>query len=87
MKIRVLLFIMLLVFCFSISACTDDPGSTNTPPVTGDIPVEKKDVDMSGVSFRSYNFVYDGTEKQWNNLFENEYEREYIETAKIHFLK
>lgn len=63
MKIRVLLFIMLLVFCFSISACTDDPGSTNTPPVTGDIPVEKKDVDMSGVSFRSYNFVYDGTEK------------------------
>lgn len=33
----------------------------------------------------TYDVYYDGTEKQWNELFESEYELEYIDKAKIHF--
>lgn len=33
----------------------------------------------------NYDIYYDGTEKQWNELFVNEYEREYIDKTKIHF--
>ncbi len=33
----------------------------------------------------TYDIYYDGTEKQWNKLFESEYERKYIDKTKIHF--
>lgn len=34
-----------------------------------------------------YEIVYDGTKNQWNKLFTNEYEREYIDKEKIKYLK
>ena len=42
------------------------------------------------VEFRNetkYEIYYGGTEKQWNELFVSEYEREYIDKTKIHFLE
>ncbi len=33
----------------------------------------------------TYEIYYDGTEKQWNKLFASEYEREDIDTSKLHF--
>ncbi len=63
MKIRALLFLLILALSLLISSCVDNPDPGVTPPPVTDIPTEKKDVDMSGVSFRSYSFVYDGTEK------------------------
>ena len=35
----------------------------------------------------NYEIYYDGTKRQWNKLFANEYEREYIDESKINFLK
>ncbi len=34
-----------------------------------------------------YEIVFDGTKNQWNKLFANEYEREYIDKEKIKYLK
>lgn len=45
-------------------------------------------VDDPKLEFRNetnYDIYYDGTEKQWNELFVNQYEREYIDKSKIHF--
>lgn len=42
------------------------------------------------VEFRNetkYEIYYGGTEKQWNELFVSEYEREHIDKTKIHFLE
>lgn len=35
----------------------------------------------------TYDIYYEGTEKQWNELFEIEYEREHIDKTKIHFME
>ena len=35
----------------------------------------------------NYEIYYGGTEKQCNELFVSEYEREYIDKTKIHFLE
>ncbi|MBR6786147.1 MAG: hypothetical protein IKM25_07870, partial [Clostridia bacterium] len=34
-----------------------------------------------------YEIYYDGTEKQWNEIFEDKYEREEIDKTKVIYLK
>lgn len=35
----------------------------------------------------NYEIFFDGTEKQWNELLEDEYSAEYIDKSKINFLQ
>lgn len=49
---------------------------------------ENTEYDESGrTEETNYEIYYDGTKRQWNKLFTNEYEREYIDESKINFLK
>jgi len=49
---------------------------------------ENTEYDESGYTEETnYEIYYDGTKRQWNKLFTNEYEREYIDKEKIKYLK
>ncbi len=46
-----------------------------------------EDVEDGYINETNYEICYEGNQKQWNKLFENEYEREYIDKTKIKYLQ
>ena len=47
----------------------------------------ERDENYESEYITKYEIVYDGTKNQWNKLFTNEYETEYIDKEKIKYLK